>query len=249
MEAPAAPRIYCAGTVLLAPGREVQLPAAAARHVAAVLRMRAGDALTLFDGNGGEYTSTILRADRSGVEVSIQARRAIEREAPNPITLVQAVIGADNMDLIVRKAVELGAAAVVPVIAERSQGMADERAARRVAHWREIAIAACEQCGRNRIPAIADILPLAKWMTERGGQSAPTIMLVPGASASLATALRTTIPHALVVGPEGGFTSAEIASLTEVGTIAAHLGARVLRAETAAIAALAICDAIACDAA
>jgi len=249
VSAPVAPRIYCVGTFALAAGSTIELPPAAARHLATVRRMRAGDAVTLFDGTGGEYPSMIVRADRSRVEVRVDSHLAVEREAPHPITLVQAVIAADNMDLVVRKAVELGVTGIVPVAAERSQRVADDRAIRRAEHWREIAIAACEQCGRNRIPVIADVTLLSKWTAELGRQPVPAVVLDPDAAQSLAATLNEGIPRVVVVGPEGGLTREEVAALVAAGATRCHLGPRMLRAETAAIATLATVNAVVGDAA
>ena len=241
------PRIYVGDDVAsLAPGGDYRLPPPAARHVAQALRMRSGDALTLFTGNGGEYVATIARLDRRDVVLRVAHHDAIERESPHPIVLAQSLIATDMMDFVVRKAVELGAAAIVAVRAARSQGIASERAERRVAHWRQIAIAACEQCGRNRIPDVAGIVDLAAWLD--GSADAHTVILDSDAGHSLAATSRIDAPRAIAVGPEGGFTPEEVQRATERGALAAHLGRRVLRAETAAIAALATLDAIVGDA-
>jgi len=241
------PRIFVGDDVAsLAPGDDYRLPPPAARHVAQALRMRGGDALTLFTGNGGEYASTIARLDRREVVVRVAHHDAIERESPHPIVLVQSLIATDMMDFVVRKAVELGVAAIVAVRAARSQGIASERAERRVAHWRQIAIAACEQCGRNRIPNITGIVELSAWLDAEA--DARTVILDADGQRSLAASSRIDAPSAIAVGPEGGFAPDEVQRATARDAIAVHLGRRVLRAETAAIAALATIDAIAGDA-
>lgn len=241
------PRIYVGDDVSsLAAGDDYRLPPLAARHVAQALRMRSGDALTLFTGEGGEYTSTIARLERRDVIVRVVRYDAIERESPHSVVLVQSLIVADMMDFVVRKAVELGAAAIVAVRAARSQGIASERAQRRVAHWRQIAIAACEQCGRNRIPDVDGIVDFDAWLDARA--DAHTVVLDADAPRSLAASSRIDAPRAIAVGPEGGFTPEEVQRSTARGAIAVHLGRRVLRAETAAIAALATLDAIVGDA-
>ena len=225
-------------------GREYPLPAAAARHVAQALRMRRGDALALFTGTGGEYAATITRIDRHGVLAQVEQFVDIERESVRPITLVQAVIAADMMDFVVRKAVELGASAIIPVQAARSQGLPRERAARRVAHWRQIAIAACEQCGRNRVPGIAPVVAWSDWLAGAGDQQAPMVILDHAASSPLASVVGESAPRTVIVGPEGGFTQEEAGAARARGAIAAQLGPRVLRAETAALAALAVIAAL-----
>lgn len=221
-------------------GSEYPLPPAAARHVAQALRMRRGDALALFSGTGGEYAATIARIDRHGVVAQVGPFDDIERESAQPLTLVQAMIAADMMDFVVRKAVELGASRIVPVQAARSQGLAPERAQRRIVHLRQIAIAACEQCGRNRLPAIAPVTAFPDWLAGADDRQGPIVILDGQASRSLAGVAAEALPRTVVVGPEGGFTTDEVRAACVRGAIAAHLGPRVLRAETAALAALAI---------
>jgi 16S rRNA (uracil1498-N3)-methyltransferase len=241
-----APRIFVGDDVhALADGVDYALPQAAARHAAQALRMRVGDALTLFTGEGGEYATTIARIDRSGVIARVVRHDPIERESPYTVILAQALIAADMMDWVVRKAVELGAASIAPIDAARSQGIPRERAARRVAHWRQIAIAACEQCGRNRVPGVADIVPFDAFL--EASKSAVAI-LDAGASRSLASQAHARLPGTIAAGPEGGFTANEIERAAAHGAVRVHLGRRVLRAETAAIAALATLNAIAGDA-
>ena len=241
------PRIFVGDQVAsLAAGGDYRLPPAAARHVAQALRMRSGDALTLFTGNGGEYASTIAHVDRRDVVVRVVRYDAIEREGSHPVVLVQSLIATDMMDFVVRKAVELGATAIVAVRAARSQGIASERAERRVAHWRQIAIAACEQCGRNRVPDVNGIVEFDAWIDEHA--DAHTVLLDADAERSLAASSRIDAPRAIAVGPEGGFAPEEVQHAIARDAIAVHLGHRVLRAETAAIAALATLDAIVGDA-
>ena len=241
------PRIYVGDDVaVLAPDEQYRLSVAAARHVAQARRMRSGDALTLFTGRGGEYATTIARIDRREVVVRVERHDAIERESPQPVLLVQSLIAAEMMDFVVRKAVELGAAAIVAVLATRSQAIGAERAERRVAHWRQIAIAACEQCGRNRVPDVAGVVEFGTWL--EGHADEGTVVLDADASRSLAGQSRVAAPRAIAVGPEGGFTADEVRRAAARGAVAVHLGRRVLRAETAAIAALATIDAVAGDA-
>ena len=242
------PRIYVGDDAgALAEGAAYALPQQAARHVAQALRMRAGDALTVFTGAGGEHAATIARIDRHEVVLHIGRHDPIERENPSPVVLVQALIAADMMDLVVRKAVELGVAAIAPVQSARSQAMPQDRAARRIGRWRQIAIAACEQCGRNRVPPVAPVVPYTEWLAACGAASETALLdaLAPRSLASLAGAAG---PRRIVVGPEGGFTPGEVRDAERRGVARAHLGRRILRAETAAIAALATLAAAAGDA-
>jgi 16S rRNA (uracil1498-N3)-methyltransferase len=235
-----APRFFCTLPLSAADqGRELDLPRETARHIAQALRMRVGDALTLFTGGGGEFAATIARIDKSGVVVRVGAFDPIEREAPHAVTLVQSIIAADMMDIVVRKAVELGAAAIVPVVAERSQRSPEVRMAKRVERWRQIAVAACEQCGRNRVPEIAEILPLSAWLGH-GATAFEGLMLAPDAITSYAAAIKGKPPRFIVVGPEGGFTAPERDEAERRGVTLVRFGSRILRAETAALAALSV---------
>ena len=237
------PRIHV-DTGLVA-GTDCILAPAASRHVAQVLRMRIGDPLALFTGGGGEFAAEIVRIERGQVAVRVVRHVEIERESPWPVTLVQAVIAADAMDLIVRKAVELGAFAIRPCHASRSQRMPAERGSRRVEHWRQIAIAACEQCGRNRIPEIHPIVGFDECVALAPH---PMLALDRQARASIAAVAANGPPRSIVVGPEGGLVPEEIERVRALGGALARLGARVLRAETAALAALATVNAVAGDA-
>jgi 16S rRNA (uracil1498-N3)-methyltransferase len=242
------PRIFVGDDVrALAPGVDYRLPEPAMRHVAQALRMRTGEPLTLFTGTGGEYATTIARIDRRDVVVHVEQHDATERETPWAAVLVQSLIAADMMEWVVRKAVELGVAAIVPMQSARSQGIPSDRASRRVAHWRQVAIAACEQCGRNRIPDVAQIVSFDEWVVS-DDVSADTAILDADASRSLAARAAATPPRSVAIGPEGGFTREEIERAQMRGAVAVHLGRRVLRAETAAVATLATLGAIAGDA-
>jgi 16S rRNA (uracil1498-N3)-methyltransferase len=241
------PRFYVPpGEAALARDVELSLPKEVARHALQVLRLRAGDAIVLFDGNGGEYPAVIASAGRE-LRAEVGERVDVEREPPIAMTLVQALVAADAMDWIVRKAVELGAAAIEPVVAARSQRAPADRLDRRTARWQQIAVAACEQCGRNRVPVVAPIEPLTHWLRQRADLS-EAVLLAGHASASLPALARVAVPTTLLIGPEGGFDDDEQRAALARGARQAHLGARVLRAETAALAALATLNAIAGDA-
>ena len=222
---------------------------AVSNHAIRALRLSVGANVTLFDGTGGEYHGVIDSIDRNHVSVRIERFDAVEREWPDAPILVQSIIANDAMDSVIRKSVELGVAALQPVYASRSQGtLAGERAEKRLAHWRGIAIAACEQCGRNRIPPIEPPLSLDTWLRSDALQQAPAAIAGPGAPVSLAQFANLTAPRHLIIGPEGGFTDAEMALAERCGATPVHLGPRVLRADTAAVAALAMIAAVAGDA-
>jgi len=229
------PRFYCPG---LLPGTEMDLPDAAAHHAVRVLRLAAGDELVLFDGTGGEVPARIVIADKRGVTVRTAEHLPVERESPLPVTLVQALQAADKMDYTVQKAVELGVTHIVPVESRRSVVRLDgARAEKRVQHWQQVALAACEQCGRNRVPQIAPVMPLTHWL----GQPAATacrLLLSPQARNSLATLVRPAAVE-LLIGPEGGLDASEVQAATLAGYHGVRLGPRVLRTETAGLAALA----------
>jgi 16S rRNA (uracil1498-N3)-methyltransferase len=218
-------------------GQVVELPEAAAHHALRVRRLTAGEALTLFDGQGGEYAATIERADRRGAQVRVTAFDPIERESPLLLTLAQGIAANDAMDFALRKAVELGVTSIQPLVTARSAPLpAGERGERRHSHWQQIAIAACEQCGRNRIPLVAAPLPLPDWLA---AEQRTGLILVPGGQDKLAGLSAPRGPLTLLVGPEGGFAEHEMALARRAGLGALGMGPRVLRTETAGIAALA----------
>ncbi len=238
-------RVFAAGA--LAPGARVTLDGSAALHLRRVLRLGPGDALTLFNGEGEDYPSCIAATGRGTVEVEVLDRVSARPESPFAITLVQGIARAERMDLVVQKATELGVAAIVPVVTARSIVRLDaESGARKTAHWRGIAIAACEQCGRARIPAIAEPRPLADWLAEPPGQAA-RFLLSPDADTALAAAARGPRAVKLLVGPEGGLEETERRAALDCGYRACRLGPRVLRSETAALAALAVLQAVGGD--
>lgn len=230
------PRFFCPGP--LAPGAVLALPEGAAAHAARVLRLAAGDAVTLFDGRGGEYAARIAAVRKAAVDAEVLAFRERECESPLAIRLVQALQAGDKMDLTVQKAVELGVAAILPVASRRSVVRLDgERAARRVAHWQGVAVAACEQCGRNRVPEVAAIEPLDRWLA-RPAAAPLRLMLSPAAELTL-QALPPARSLELLIGAEGGLDPREVEMAEAAGFVGVRLGPRVLRTETAGLAALA----------
>lgn len=210
---------------------------AVARHIQ-VLRIAVGESLILFDGAGGEYAATVTAIGKRDATVSLTAFHAMERESPLSITLVQALATSDKMDFIIQKAVELGVSEIVPVAAARSTLKLDaERAEKRSQHWQAVAVAACEQCGRNRVPLVRPVQAFGQWL--RGRRAGVAALLHPTASQNLLGLVDANQPIALLIGPEGGFTEQEIAEAIQHGVVAARFGPRILRTETAGIAAIA----------
>jgi 16S rRNA (uracil1498-N3)-methyltransferase len=238
------PRFYFDGE--LRTDALVELAEDAARH-ARVLRLRTGEPAVLFNGRGGEHEARIVEGRRPRVRVQVGAWHAIEREAPLAVTLVQGVSSGEKMDFTVQKATELGAAAIQPLLGEKSVvRLSAARAQAKLEHWRRIAISACEQCGRNRLPAIAAPLNVAEFCRQPGGGL--LLLLSPLAERGLREAL-VPAPRALTIaaGPEGGFSAEEENLLAAAGFSPVRLGPRVLRTETAALAALAAINALAGD--
>ena len=235
-----APRFYSPET--LSAGACVALSENAARHAVRVLRLREGDALILFDGRGGEYPARIVRAGRDDVVAELLAWRDCECESPLAITLAQALQAGEKMDLTVQKAVELGVQRVVPVASQRSVvRLEGERARRRVEHWRAVAASACEQCGRNRIPEISALESLRQWLARPVDGDVLRLLLDPRSSNTLQTLTRPGGGQRveLLIGPEGGLAPEEEAMAVAAGFVGVRLGPRVLRTETAGLAALA----------
>jgi len=237
------PRVYC--PLPLAEGHRLLLPATAARHVQ-VLRMQPGAALTLFNGQGGEWAAVVLRMGRSEVEVEIGRYTALEREAMRAVHILVGMPANERMDWLVEKATELGASSIWPLITARSVlKLAGERAVKRQAHWQMIAIAACEQCGRNRVPVVHAPRPLAQVFSlqeqEEEKEAVRFLLSLSSGAVSLHQAsISRHQPLWLLHGPEGGLTLQEEDTAIAHGFTPASLGTRTLRAETAAIAALAM---------
>ena len=231
------PRFYCSGE--LAGGISFRLPDAPAHHAARVLRLAAGAAVVLFDGRGGEYDARIATIGRAGVDVDIGAHRSVERESPLRVALVQALSSGDRMDIALQKSVELGVTRIQPVSSRRSVvKLAGDRAERREQHWRGVVQSACEQCGRNRIPEVGRLMDFEDWLGQRP-QDADCLLLDPDAPQRLSELPAPQRELILLAGPEGGFAPQERAAALSVGCMPVRLGARVLRTETAALAALA----------
>jgi 16S rRNA (uracil1498-N3)-methyltransferase len=222
----------------LAQGDDVSLEDAPAHHLARVLRLQEGDALTLFNGHGGEWDAEFLGKRR----VRLLRFSEVERESPLQVTLVQGVSSGERMDYTIQKAVELGVAAIQPLITKKGVvRLEGNRAQARVSHWRKVAIAACEQCGRNRVPEMRALLEFPEFIRDVKDPNPKLLLSAQGRSireVKLEAALT------LAAGPEAGFAAEEQAALERAGFVKASLGPRVLRTETAALAALAALNAL-----
>lgn len=217
------------------------LPAAQAHHVARVLRLRVGDALTLFDGQGKEYPAVISAITKTRVLVEVAEGKAVDRESPIAVTLAQGISSAERMDYTVQKAVELGVKEIQPLQTARSIVHLDEaRARRRREHWQSIAIAACEQCGRNRIPHVLPVKRFGEWLGDLPKtQGRVRVMLSAVAQVSIKSVTVPSSGLTLLSGPEGGLTAQEGKDAENCGFLAVRIGPRILRTETAGVAALA----------
>lgn len=235
------PRFHVEAT--LTPGARIELPRDAAHHAIRVLRLHEADAVVLFDGSGGEYPSHILASSRDSVVVQVDSFNPVERESPLAVTLAQGISAGDRMDLTLQKAVELGAYALQPLLAERSLvRLKGERGESRREHWQRVALSSCEQCGRNRVPRVGAAIPVGDYhppaegfrilLTPSGGTSLRSLSLPPGQ------------PIVVAVGPEAGFSPKEEAFFVASGFVPISLGKRVLRTETAGPAALAALNAL-----
>jgi len=211
----------------------------AANHIARVLRLGVGDAVTLFDGRGGEYASRIEALKKDAVEVAVGEHTAIERESKLTLTLAQGISRGERMDLVMQKATELGVQRIVPLITKRSVVRLDPgQAQKKLQHWRGIVIASCEQCGRNRLPELAAPRDLHEFLGNDAETKATRVLLSPLGTLRIAD-LEPAQKLTVLIGPEGGLAPEEIEGALARGFIGVQLGPRILRTETAAIAALA----------
>ncbi len=231
-------RVYADGP--LGSGKHLAIEGTAANHITRVLRLRVGDPLTVFDGTGGEFGARIEEFRKETVLVCVEEHREMDRESPLPLTLIQGISRGERMDWIIQKATELGASRVMPVFTKRSVVRLDDRQVeKKLQHWRGIAIAACEQCGRNRIPDVTppkgffDALPPDRPETTR-------ILLSPTGNLRIDDLQGVGAGISVLIGPEGGLEDTEQEAALAAGFQAVRLGPRVLRTETAAIAALTI---------
>ena len=220
-------------------GTECRLPESAVRHVVRALRLQPGDLLTVFDGRGGEYDATLVRSARNEAWIQVETFREREAESALAITLIQGISRGERMDYAIQKAVELGVHSIVPVFNERSVvQLQGDRADRRQAHWQGVAQSACEQCGRNRVPELHMPMSFAEWLDTWNGRD-QGLALSPTAQRCLAELPEPEQPITVLIGPEGGLTDKELRLACSRGFDTVRLGPRVLRTETAALAALA----------
>jgi len=228
-------------------GSEVRLQPDAAHHAVRVLRLGVGEPVVLFDGHGGEFEARITRVDRGEVAVKTGAHRNVERESRLQIVLVQGLSSGERMDITLQKSVELGVAAIQPVAMERSVvKLRDERAQRRREHWQNLVVSACEQCGRNRVPEVLPVLDLPDWLARLQGnavQEETRLLLSPDAAKPLKD-LAAPTRLLLLIGPEGGLSPLETELAQSRGFLPVRLGPRILRTETAALAALSAIQAL-----
>ena len=234
------PRFHC--PVPLTLGAEIDLPATAARHVQ-VLRLQPGATITLFNGEGGEHSATILRMGRSDVGVRIDAHQGVEREPQRAVHLAVGMPANDRMDWLVEKATELGVASIQPLHTAHSVlRLSGERATKKQAHWQQVAVAACEQCGGNRVPVIHPVRDFSAWLaTANESADLRCVLSLAAESQPLGSLIEehaSTGSVAFLSGPEGGLSASEDRTARAAGWKPATLGGRVLRAETAALSAL-----------
>lgn len=227
------PRFYIPSP--LHSGQMLDLPEATVRHVQA-LRLREGTAVTLFNGEGGEWEAVLEQIARRDACALVGEHKAVERESPLQLTLVQGVSMGERMDYTLQKAVELGVSAIQPLFSERAARIPAERLATRQQHWQHVVESACEQCGRNRIPVVLPVLTWRQWLP---GAPRDGLILSPLGRVPLSALPKPAGPLSLLAGPEGGLSPAEEQDVIARGWTPVKLGPRILRTETAALAALA----------
>lgn len=223
----------------LSVGTSLALPETAANHLARVLRLREGDACVLFNGDGHDYDARLTAISKRGVVADIVGARAIDNESPLRVILLQGIARGEKMDLILQKATELGVAAIIPVMAERTEVKLDaERTEKRVAHWRSVIASACEQSGRARLPSLSAPASLADAARDVG-TGATKLTLDPTGDVALATVEIASGAVVVAIGPEGGWSPRDRDTLSAAGFTGLRLGPRILRTETAGLAAIA----------
>jgi 16S rRNA (uracil1498-N3)-methyltransferase len=232
------PRLYVPGPIR--PGADLLLPPDRSHYVSRVLRLRAGGDLVLFDGSGREFTATVVTVSRHGVTAEVGEARQRNAESPLEIHLIQGIARGERMDMVVQKATELGVTRIAPIVTEFSTVRLDTgKAGKRVQHWLKIAQSACEQCGRNLVPEIDAPQTLGSLLEATDDTECTRIALHPRTDGKLASLQDRRKRIALLIGPEGGLSDAEYEQTVAAGFTPCALGPRILRTETAAIAALA----------
>jgi len=241
------PRFFSAENLVT--GLPVKLADNAAAHATRVLRLNVGDAITLFNGNGFDYACELLSVKKNEVLAQVNASKAIENESPLHITLLQGISSGDRMDYTIQKAVELGVSCIQPISTERSVvKLTRERAHKRIEHWQNVVISACEQCGRAKIPSVLTPIDLLSWLANNPHDNAARILLNPvGAKRLVELPSPTKNIQAsiqLLIGAEGGLTNTEIKAALDHGFQSILLGPRILRTETAALTAISAIQAL-----
>ena len=239
-------RLYIADGVGL--GATLTLDAEKARYLGRVLRLRVGDELSVFDGQGTEYLATLTNMGRSSATLSVDAETPAATESRLRVHLVQGVSRGERMDFVVQKATELGVKRITPVLTEFGVVKLDAtRAEKRRAHWQKVAASACEQCGRVRLPLIDTPIPLKNWFGNKPQRVDTELILKPGAEQPLARIDPPQTKVCVLIGPEGGFSNGEFEDAAVAGFTPVSLGPRILRTETAAVAALAVLQSLGGD--
>jgi 16S rRNA (uracil1498-N3)-methyltransferase len=242
-DARSGPRFFCAGD--LSQGATRDLPEAAAHHAARVLRLTVGDTVIVFNGAGGESDARILSIGKDHVSVRVGPWHAREAEPSVRVVLLQGLSARERMDFTVQKAVELGVSEIFPVEMRRSvMRLPEERAARRIEHWQNLVVAACEQCGRNRVPEVHPVSTLPDWLGAHSSVPGEQRVILSPLAATRLRDLSAPQELLLLAGPEGGFAPEELEMAQACGFTPVRLGPRVLRTETAALAALAAIHAL-----
>ena len=233
------PRIFTDSPLTI--GSRCDLDDNAANHAGRVLRMQAGQPLLLFNGDGNDYTATITESGKKRVEVAVEGATENLTESSLEIVLGQTLSKGDRMDYAVQKAVEMGVTRIVPLATERSEvKLKGDREDKRLRHWRQVAISAAEQCGRARVPDILPVMTLPDWFKHTG--DCDLLLVLHHRSEQSLGSMATPTRIALLIGPEGGLSPDEILSAEAAGFLPVALGPRVLRTETAPVAAMALCQ-------
>ena len=235
------PRFYCSEDIIL--DTPFLLDTEAGHHAASVLRLRADQAIVLFNGDGNEYSATIVDIERRKVTVVADACLTLSKESPLPLHLGQGIAKGDRMETVLQKSVELGVTTITPLITERCNvKLDDKRWQKKHEQWLKILHGACEQSGRNVIPTLNPATPLAPWLAQSSQQT--RVILAPGSEKPLSGLHYNHQGYRLLIGPEGGLSDSEVRQASELGFLPCSMGPRILRTETAALASISILQAL-----
>ncbi|MCK5719732.1 MAG: 16S rRNA (uracil(1498)-N(3))-methyltransferase [Thiomargarita sp.] len=227
-------------------GQSIVLSKESAHYVLKVLRFRVGTQLIVFNGKGGEYTAYLKSANKKQAQIYIESYQNIERESPLAITLVQAISRPEHFNYTLQKSVELGVTRIIPVLTERSPPFDKTKILKRQQHWQKIIINTCEQCGRNFVPQLDQLLPLATWLATSSLENVHYLVLAPEGRYNLTALIENNVdllPVTVLIGAEGGLTAMELITAKQANYLDMRLGMRILRTETAAVAILSILQA------